>query len=310
MLVGERGAYRLAKPPDAWQVPATVQAILAARIDRLPPEDKRLLQAAAVIGKDVPFALLQAIAGRVRRDAAPGLAHLQAAEFLYETSLFPDLEYTFKHALTHEVAYGSLLQDVGARSTPGSSTAIETLHADRLTEQVERLAHHAFRGELWEQGRRPTSGRPARRPSRARQPRGGRRLRAGAGRAGPSSRRRARPWSKASTSASPSATRSGPSAASRSASGTSRTPERLATALDDRRRLGWIAAYLSEHTRQTGHVADAPPFAERALTIARGVDDLQLAVAANYYLGSAYFVAGDYRRVDEYFSEILRATRG
>src|SRR5262249_33234708 len=73
--------------------------------------------------------------------------------------------------------------------------------------------------------------------------------------------------------------------------------ERLATALDDQRRLGWIAAYLSEHTRQTGHVADAPAFAHRALTIAQGVDDLQLAVAANYYLGTAYFVAGDYRRV-------------
>ena len=86
--------------------------------------------------------------------------------------------------------------------------------------------------------------------------------------------------------------------------------ERLATTLDDRRRLGWIAAYLSEHTRQTGHAADAPPFAERALTIARGVDDLQLAVAANYYLGSAYFVAGDYRRVDEYFSRILELLEG
>ena len=116
-LTGERGAYRLARAP-AIEVPATVQAILAARIDRLAPEDKRLLQAAAVIGKDVPFALL----ARHRRAArggrcGAGLAHLQAAEFLYETSLFPDLEYTFKHALTHEVAYGSLLHERGLTCT-------------------------------------------------------------------------------------------------------------------------------------------------------------------------------------------------
>ena len=101
----------LARPFESTQVPATVQAVLAARIDRLAPEDKRLLQAAAVIGKDVPYPLLQAIAELPEDALRQGLARLQAAEFLYETSLFPDLEYTFKHALTHEVAYGSLLQE-------------------------------------------------------------------------------------------------------------------------------------------------------------------------------------------------------
>ena len=110
-LVGERGAYRLAKVLTDIQVPPTVQAILAARIDRLSPEDKRLLQSAAVIGKDVPFALLAAIAEEREEELRRGLAHLQAAEFLYEVSLFPDLEYTFKHALTHEVAYGSVLHE-------------------------------------------------------------------------------------------------------------------------------------------------------------------------------------------------------
>src|SRR5262249_11692687 len=111
VLQGERGAYRLARPFESTQVPATVQAVLAARIDRLAPEDKRLLQAAAVIGKDVPYALLQAIAEQPEDALRQGLARLHAAEFVYETSLFPDLEYTFKHALTHEVAYGSLLQE-------------------------------------------------------------------------------------------------------------------------------------------------------------------------------------------------------
>src|SRR5439155_3115190 len=89
VLAGERGAYRLAKPFESTQVPATVQAVLAARIDRLPPEDKRLLQTAAVIGKDVPYPLLLAIAELPEAELREGLARLQAAEFLYETSLFP-----------------------------------------------------------------------------------------------------------------------------------------------------------------------------------------------------------------------------
>ena len=103
VLAGERGAYRLAKPIETIQVPATVQAVLAARIDRLLPEEKQLLQSASVIGKDIPFALLHAVAELSEADLRRGLGHLQTAEFLYETRLFPDLEYTFKHALTHDV---------------------------------------------------------------------------------------------------------------------------------------------------------------------------------------------------------------
>ena len=111
VLAGDRGAYHLARASHTLQIPATAQAILAARIDRLAPEDKRLLQAASVIGKDVPFTLLQAIAEQPEESLRRGLGHLQAAEFLYEARLFPDLEYTFKHALTHDVVYGSLLHD-------------------------------------------------------------------------------------------------------------------------------------------------------------------------------------------------------
>jgi predicted ATPase len=150
VVVGERGSYRLAKAIEAIQVPATVQAVLAARIDRLPPEEKQLLQSASVIGKDVPFALLQAVAELPEEDLRRELGHLQTGEFLYETSLFPDLEYTFKHALTHEVAYGSLLQERRRTLHAHILQAIETLRSDRLAEEVDRLAHHALRGELWE----------------------------------------------------------------------------------------------------------------------------------------------------------------
>src|SRR2546428_345315 len=149
VLVGERGAYRLAKDVGTIRVAPTVQAVLAARIDRLTPEEKRLLQTAAVIGKDVPFALLQAIADAPEDALRRSLASLQAAEFLYESRLFPDLEYTFKHALTHEVAYGSLPQERRRALHARIVEAIEHLDSARLSEHVEQLAHHAFQGEVW-----------------------------------------------------------------------------------------------------------------------------------------------------------------
>jgi class 3 adenylate cyclase/predicted ATPase len=149
-LVGERGAYRLARAVQTLQIPATAQAMLAARIDRLSPEDKRLLQAASVIGKDVPFPLLQAVADEEEDTLRRALGELQATEFLYETRLFPDVEYTFKHALTHEVTYGTLLQDRRRALHARIVAAIEQLYADRLGEQMELLTHHAVRGEAWE----------------------------------------------------------------------------------------------------------------------------------------------------------------
>jgi len=127
-----------------------VQAVLAARIDRLSPEDKRLLQTAAVIGHEVPGPLLQAIAEWPEDKLHRSLAQLQAAEFLYETRLFPEPEYTFKHALTHEVAYGSLLQERRRALHARIVKALEVLAGERVAEQVERLAHHALRGEVWD----------------------------------------------------------------------------------------------------------------------------------------------------------------
>ena len=128
----------------------TATAILAARIDRLRPPDKRLLQAASVIGKDVPFALLERIADQDEDALRSGLARLQAAEFLYETQLFPELEYTFKHALTHQVTYGSLLLERRRALHARIVEELERLHEDRLAEHVEALAQHALQGEVWE----------------------------------------------------------------------------------------------------------------------------------------------------------------
>jgi class 3 adenylate cyclase/predicted ATPase len=141
-IEGAPGAYRLTGDAERIEVPGTVQGILAARIDRLDAEDKRLLQIASVIGKDVPFALLKAIADTDEDDLRRGLTNLGAAEFLYETRLFPDLEYTFKHALTYEVAYGTLLHEQRRELHWRIAEAIESVYAVRLSEQLERLAHH------------------------------------------------------------------------------------------------------------------------------------------------------------------------
>ena len=150
VLEGARGNYRLAKPFSSVEVPPTVQAVLAARIDRLPAAEKRLLQEAAVIGRDVSFAVLHAISGLSEDDLHRLLNELQTAELLYQSQLFPDLQYSFRHALTHDVAYNGVLQerrrDIHARVVD----AIEKIHAGRLGEQIERLADHAVRGELKE----------------------------------------------------------------------------------------------------------------------------------------------------------------
>jgi len=144
-LVGERGSYRLTQDLPMIQVPATVQAVLAARIDRLPPEDKRLLQSASVIGEDVPFTLLHPLVEMSEEELHRSLNRLLADEFLYETSLFPDLEYTFKHALTYQVAYKSVLTERRRVLHGLTAQAIEGLYRDLLEEHYSDLAHHYSR---------------------------------------------------------------------------------------------------------------------------------------------------------------------
>jgi class 3 adenylate cyclase/DNA-binding winged helix-turn-helix (wHTH) protein/tetratricopeptide (TPR) repeat protein len=131
-------------------VPATIQAVLAARIDRLPPEAKHLLHTAAVLGPEVPVPLLAALAALPDAALHRILAHLQAAELLYETCLVPERVYTFKHVLTHEVAYSGLLRERRRELHARLVELLETRPGDRGAEQVERLAHHAVRGEVWE----------------------------------------------------------------------------------------------------------------------------------------------------------------
>ena len=150
-LSGEPGGYRLAAPDVVPELPATVQGVLAARIDRLPPRAKALLQTASVIGREVPFLLLRRVAGLGDDALRDTLAELQAAEFLFETRMPPDLEYAFKHAMTQEAAYGGVLRERRRALHVEILRALEEEYRDRLDEQVDRLAHHALAGELWEE---------------------------------------------------------------------------------------------------------------------------------------------------------------
>jgi class 3 adenylate cyclase/tetratricopeptide (TPR) repeat protein len=308
-LAGVRGAYRLAQPVEAIQVPATVQSILASRIDRLPLDEKRLLQSAAVIGKDVPFGLLQGIAGQPEEELRRGLAHLQAAEFLYETSLFPDLEYTFKHALTHDVAYGSLLQDRRRELHDKVVETIEALYSDRLPEQIERLAHHAFRGEVW-----------AKAVGYLRQ--------AGAKAFARSANREAVAYLEQALAALAHLPETRetleqaidlrfelrnslfPLGEVEAMLTCLRDAERLATALDDPRRLAWVSVYMSQYLWVTGQLTEARTFGQRAGAIAETLRDSPLQAVANYYAGAACFASTDYREAEGFLHKAVRSLEG
>ncbi len=141
-LQGTRGAYRLMTLVAKLEIPATVQAVLAARIDRLADREKRLLQVASVIGKDFPEPLLAAVAELPADELKAALATLRRAEFVHEQALYPVAEYAFKHPLTQEVALGSQLRERRRQAHATVARAIEHQDAERLEERAPLLAHH------------------------------------------------------------------------------------------------------------------------------------------------------------------------
>jgi class 3 adenylate cyclase/tetratricopeptide (TPR) repeat protein len=294
ILVGEPRAYRLARALPSLQVPATVQAVLAARIDRLPPGEKALLQTAAVIGHEVPLALLQAVAEAPEEPLRLGLTHLQVAEFLYETRLFPEIEYTFKHALTQQVAYETLLQERRRALHARIVEALEALAGERVAEQVERLAHHALRGEVWDKVL--AYGRQAGEKALAR-----------------SAHREAVEYFEQALSALPHLpdthetreqgidlrlalrTALRPFGEFGRILAALREAEALAEALDDPHRLGQVCRFLSAHFSLLGEYDQAITAAQRVLAITAASGDVVLHALANRYLGEAYQAQGDYR---------------
>jgi class 3 adenylate cyclase/tetratricopeptide (TPR) repeat protein len=294
-LEGPRGAHRLARAVDDVLVPATVQAVLAARIDRLPDELKRLLQHAAVIGLDVPFTLLREVSDGESADLRGALSRLQADEFLYETRLFPALEYTFRHTLTHDVAYGGVVTERRKALHARIAEAIERLHSGRIGEQVEQLAHHTSRAEAWSKA-----------VTYLRQ--------AGDKALGRSATREAADWFVQALDAlghlpiDSDTLRLGVDirldlrAALYTLGqfepmvGRLREADDLARKLDDPRRIAWVSIYVGEHWRQTGDFNRAISLIERALGLGETVGDPAVRLAAHQYLALACYAVGDYRR--------------
>jgi class 3 adenylate cyclase/tetratricopeptide (TPR) repeat protein len=295
VLVGEPGAYRLARMPWTMQVPATVQAVLAARIDRLSPEEKQLLQTAAVIGTEIPLPLLQAIVDLPEAGLHGGLAHLQAAEFLYETRLFPEPAYTFKHALTHEVAYRSLLRERRRTLHAQIVEVIEAQSGHRLTDQVERLADHAFRGEVWDKAFAYSRQAGTRAIAR-------------------SAHREAVACFEQALEALqhlPESRSTHEQAIDlRLALRSSLVPlgdleriiqylreaETLAIALHDSRRLGLIACFMINYFWVKGEPDQAIAAGQRALSLVPSVHDFALQINTQQFLGQVYCTRGDYRQ--------------
>ena len=307
-LADERGAYRLIKDPRAIQVPATVQALLAGRIDRLPPEEKRLLQAASVIGKDVPLSLLQAVVEDGEADPDRGLAHLAAAEFLYETRLYPEVEYTFKHALTHEVAYASLVQERRRALHLRILETLERRQADHPSEEVEPLARHALGAEAWDRAARYLRQAGQRAIARSSYAAAAELLREAL-------RALERLPDARETLAQAIDLRLElqialvPQGRFHDALAVIREAEGLAIKLDDRARLGRVLADICARLRNvTGEHLQAIEVGRRALAIAAEGGDRALELEAQYRTGQAYFAIGDYGRALDLLSRCAAGT--
>ncbi|MBI3801040.1 MAG: hypothetical protein HY268_29210, partial [Deltaproteobacteria bacterium] len=135
----------VASLPAALHIPTTVQGVLAARIDRLTAEEKALLQQLAVIGREFSLRLIQQVISHPDEELYRLLSALQRKEFLYEQPAFPEVEYLFKHALTQEVTYGTVLQERRKALHERTAQAIEALYKQNPEDHYRALAYHYSR---------------------------------------------------------------------------------------------------------------------------------------------------------------------
>jgi class 3 adenylate cyclase/tetratricopeptide (TPR) repeat protein len=295
VVSGERGAYRLEQPLESIRVPGTVNAVLAARIDRLSSPDKRLLQCAAVIGRHVPLVLLTAIADQDERSMAESLARLQTAELLYETSLPPDAQYTFKHGLTQEVSYSALLQGPRRQLHEKVLEALEALAPASFTDRLERLAYHSYLSARWDKALRYCRQLGQRAAARS----------------------AAREAVHSLEQALDAVNHLGGEDRETLEIGVDlrldlqgalvplgdldrmlrhlRDAEQLAERLGDQRRLGRALGCMAHCLWWSGEPHRAVDAGQRGLAIAQGLGDFDLEVVAQVRLGQAFFSLGDYR---------------
>src|SRR5215813_7865534 len=293
VLLGEKGAYRPGLRIDEIRIPNTIQNVLADRLDRLPLALKHLLQTAAVIGVVFPFRLLRSVAELPEDELYACLAKLQSAEFIHETNLFPEVEYSFKHALTTEVAYGALLHERRTFLHGCILKALEEMERNVSHDHLEKLAHHAFQGEIWDKALGCSKEAASKAMSR-------------------SAYRGAVIYfdqALASLDHLPK---------SRQVSEQTidlrldlrnalfpleeldrlrenlRAAESLSEALGDQRRLGRISSYMVHYYTLMGDREKATESGRRGLALAQTLADFALQIQLNYYLGRAYYYMGDY----------------
>jgi class 3 adenylate cyclase/tetratricopeptide (TPR) repeat protein len=306
VLIGEKGAYRPALRISDLVIPSTVQNVVADRIDRLPIDEKHLLQTAAVIGIIVPFPLLRAVTDLTEENLYVCLGHLQAAEFLYESSLFPELEFTFKHALINEVTYGALLHHRRTSLHSRVVTALEQATGGSSHDHLEKLARHAFQGELWDKAVNYLGQAGTKAVNRS------------------ANREAAECYRNALLALQH--LPPGDVSLKRELDlrlefrnslfllgefdelhGNLRQAEVIAERLADQRRLGRVVNFLISYYGLIGEHGRAIESGARGLRLNK--DDLELNTVTQYYLGQAYHHVGDYKRSIEILNQALYAVR-
>jgi tetratricopeptide (TPR) repeat protein len=276
-------------------VPETVEEVLRARIDHLPDRERSLLQAAAVIGKHVPPDLLRAVADLPEEPFEEALARLQAAEFLYETEAGDEAKYSFKHQLTQEVAYRSLLPDRRRALHARIVDHVERHSAAHLLDQSATLAQHTVGAERWEKAATYLREAGARALARSANREAAARFEEALGVLPhlPEDRRREELAIDLRFDLRNALT---PLAEMEATIQALREAEALAQRLGDRHRLGRALSFATNCLYLMGNARSAIEAGTQARSLAEDLDDLPLQVATDMYVGRAYHALGDYRR--------------
>jgi class 3 adenylate cyclase/tetratricopeptide (TPR) repeat protein len=293
VVEGRPGDYRLVRGTDLGAVPATVHALLLARIDRLPTEDKALLQALAAIGTSAPLGLIERVAATSGEALADALARLEQGGFLCPTGLVPDVEHAFTQGLTRDVAYSTLLREQRRALHDRVLRAMEALYADRLAAHVDRLAQHASEARAWDKAltyHRQAGERAVRRAAN---------LEAldhfekalEAVDALPPSRALVEQGIDLRMAMRVPLLQMG---RLEDALARSREAERLAQDLGDERTLARVYTYLVNHHYLHGDPATALGYGQRCLQIAVTYADVGLAAMARQYMAQSHHVRGEY----------------
>jgi class 3 adenylate cyclase/tetratricopeptide (TPR) repeat protein len=308
-LTGEKGAYCPALRIDTVHIPSTIQNVVADRIDRLPIEEKHLLQTAAVIGLNVPFRMLSALTELPDEELYQYLAHLQSAEFIYETKLFPELEYAFTHALTSEVAYGALIHEQKTSLHAKTVAVLEEIAGENLQDHVETLARHALRGELWEKAvaYAQQAGRKAMLHSGFTEASSWYEQAFQALKHLPESRAKLEQEIDLHLDSRNVLFLLGHSFR---VAEHLHAAEALAERLADRQRLARVLNFLNSYYGLAGDAERAIQFGHRALALISGGEEPALNVVAHYYLGAAYNKLGQYSQAIKCLKHGMRGIEG